>query len=226
MPTLRAVGAEPHARPPGAPRAGCAAGGVQHVGRGPGEPVCDSGQQPGALAGRPDVPGLRLTHARVRASRPRQATVYDNQHFGSFVAVVEQFVNCATEHTAGGVRPAALYALTHSLTRAPAAPTGPERLLLAEQRWVGSADARERVPGSGRQGRRHLPHLPRRRTCHSPPQGAHAGAYAGAGHRSLARYAPSIGRHQLTLCTAATAGPGLHRRQARRPVARWTLSTR
>lgn len=145
----------------------------------------------------PDLPGLRLAHVRALASRPRQATVYDNQHFGSFVAVVEQFVNCATEHTAGGVRPAALHALTHSLTRAPAAPTGAERLLLAEQRWVGSADARGRVPGSGRQGRRHLPPLPRRRTGHRPPQGAHAGANAGAGHRSLARYAPSIAHHQL-----------------------------
>ena len=33
-----------------------------------------------------------------------QATIYDNEHFGSFVSVVEQFVNTETEHTKGGVR--------------------------------------------------------------------------------------------------------------------------
>ncbi len=33
-----------------------------------------------------------------------QATIYDNEHFGSYVAVVEQFVNVATEHSSGGVR--------------------------------------------------------------------------------------------------------------------------
>jgi len=33
-----------------------------------------------------------------------QATVYDNEHFGSFVAVVAQFTNTATEHSPGGVR--------------------------------------------------------------------------------------------------------------------------
>ena len=36
-----------------------------------------------------------------------QATIYDNQHFGSYVAVVEQFVNAKTDFTAGGVRLAA-----------------------------------------------------------------------------------------------------------------------
>jgi hypothetical protein len=33
-----------------------------------------------------------------------QATIYDNQHFGSYVAVVEQFINEKTAYTAGGVR--------------------------------------------------------------------------------------------------------------------------
>lgn len=30
--------------------------------------------------------------------------MYDNEHFGSFVAVVAQFTNTATEHSPGGVR--------------------------------------------------------------------------------------------------------------------------
>lgn len=37
-------------------------------------------------------------------SRVLQATIYDNEHFGSYVAVVEQFVNEKTTYTAGGVR--------------------------------------------------------------------------------------------------------------------------
>lgn len=33
-----------------------------------------------------------------------QATIYDNEHFGSYVAVVEQYINAASDYTAGGVR--------------------------------------------------------------------------------------------------------------------------
>lgn len=34
-----------------------------------------------------------------------QATIYDNEHFGSYIQSVQQFVNAATENTPGGVRP-------------------------------------------------------------------------------------------------------------------------
>ena len=43
-----------------------------------------------------------------------QATIYDNQHFGSYVAVVEQFINAKTDYTAGGVRPPLFPARTGS----------------------------------------------------------------------------------------------------------------
>ena len=88
-----------------------------------------------------------VTALTSRASRfVNQATIYDNQHFGSYVAVVEQFVNAKTDYTDGGVRPPPAAPFPARSGSCSALPRNAQDLLAVA--WL-SSDGTSQIHGDG-----------------------------------------------------------------------------